>query len=241
MSGPVLSLADICKSYNPGRPNAVPVLSMLSLTIAPGEIVGLVAPSGAGKSSLLHIAGLLEHADSGTIIIDGINCHAASDSTKTRIRQQTIGMVFQFHHLLPEFSALENVILPQIAAGQRHALAQDHAVSLLTAVGLEARQHHRPATLSGGEQQRVAVCRALANRPHLVLADEPTGNLDGETAVTVFTLMTERLRERGCSALIATHNTELAARTDRIVRLQGGILLSDSQTGWSGTAPPDIE
>jgi len=224
MSDPILSLADICKTYNPGQPHAIPVLSMLSLTLDPGEIVGLVAPSGAGKSSLLHIAGLLERADSGTIRIDGTECHAASDATQTRIRRQTIGMVFQFHHLLPEFTALENVMLPQMARGHPHGQARRHAIHLLDAAGLADRHHHRPATLSGGEQQRVAVCRALANRPRLVLADEPTGNLDGETAMAVFNLMAERLRDTGCSALIATHNTELANRTDRIVRLHKGVL-----------------
>lgn len=225
MSEPVLSLVGIKKTYNPGRPNAVTVLDGASLTIAPGEAVALVAPSGAGKSTLLHIAGLLDTADAGEVRIKGAALGHASDRLRTEVRRNQVGFVYQFHHLLPEFSAIENVVLPQRTAGRGHAEARARAAELLEHVGLSARADHRPGALSGGEQQRVAFCRALANAPALLLADEPTGNLDPETSDRVFDMLTAMVRDSGMSALIATHNPELAARLDRTVSLVGGEIL----------------
>ena len=220
-----LVLDSIGKSYNPGKPNALSVLDQASLTLNAGEVVALVAPSGAGKSTLLHIAGLLDSCDTGRVLIGGVDMTRKGDTERTNARRQTIGFIYQFHHLLPEFSAIENVILPQLANAVPEAEARQHAMSLLTRVGVADRAENRPAALSGGEQQRVAFCRALANKPRLLLADEPTGNLDPSTSDTVFEALMELVRETGLAALIATHNPELAARMDRTVHLENGKLI----------------
>jgi lipoprotein-releasing system ATP-binding protein len=224
MSEPVLRLTGIAKSYNKGTPGEVVVLRGIDLSLAAGEIVALVAPSGAGKSTLLHIAGLLDKPDGGQVAIAGQDMAGQNDATRTAVRREDVGFVYQFHHLLPEFSALENVMLPQLANGVARAAAQDRAAELLGQVGLSARLSHRPAALSGGEQQRVAFCRALANAPRLLLADEPTGNLDPATSDQVFDTLLQLARQTGLSALIATHNLELAARMDRQIRLDAGQL-----------------
>jgi lipoprotein-releasing system ATP-binding protein len=200
----------------------VTVLKGLDLAIAPAQVVALVAPSGAGKSTLLHIAGLLDTADSGQLEIDGVNMCGLDGKARTVLRRQDIGFIYQFHHLLPEFSALENIVIPQLANNVAPAQARDYAMDLLAKVGIADRAGHRPAALSGGEQQRVAFCRALANRPKLLLADEPTGNLDPATSDTVFTMLLELVRDTGLSALIATHNIDLADRMDQILRLDQG-------------------
>ena len=194
------------------------------LTVRAGEIVALVAPSGAGKSTLLHVAGLLDRPDSGAVLIEGRDAGGLPDAARTVVRRDTIGFVYQFHHLLAEFTALENVVLPQMIAGCPRRAAEDRARSLLSSFGLAARLSHLPGKLSGGEQQRVAIARALANRPKLLLADEPTGNLDVATAVAVFSQLLAMVRDHGVAALIATHNPELAARMDRIVTLRDGRL-----------------
>lgn len=222
MNDPVLKLDAITKVYNAGLPGEISVLCNASLTLQAGEVVALVAPSGAGKSTLLHIAGLLDTPDNGRVAIQGRDMGALSDKKRTEIRREHVGFIYQFHHLLPEFSALENVVLPQLANGVSARAAQQKAMDLLTKVGVDARASHRPAELSGGEQQRVAFCRALANGPALLLADEPTGNLDPATSDTVFNTLMELVRETGMSALIATHNMDLAARMDRVLRLDGG-------------------
>ncbi|MBC7142289.1 MAG: ABC transporter ATP-binding protein [Rhodobacteraceae bacterium] len=224
MSDAVLALKGIAKSYLKGMPGEVRVLSGLDLTVKRGEVVALVAPSGAGKSTLLHIAGLLDTADAGTVTISGREMTGLSDRARTEVRRGEVGFVYQFHHLLPEFSALENIVLPQLANAVPKATAEARARELLTRVGIAARADHRPAELSGGEQQRVAFCRALANGPKLLLADEPTGNLDPATADQVFAALMELVRDTGLSALIATHNLELAARMDRVLHLDNGVL-----------------
>lgn len=221
-----LRLEAISKTYNRGKANALTVLDGAELTLSAGEVVALVAPSGAGKSTLLHIAGLLDSADSGKVTIGGIEMTRKSDAERTRVRRQEVGFVYQFHHLLPEFSAVENVVLPQLANAVPEAQARKHAMSLLARVGVEGRAENRPAALSGGEQQRVAFCRALANKPKVLLADEPTGNLDPATSDTVFSALMELVRETGLAALIATHNPELAARMDRTVKLADGRLVT---------------
>jgi lipoprotein-releasing system ATP-binding protein len=221
---PALRLEGIEKVYNAGKPGEVQVLRGASAEIAAGEVVGLVAPSGAGKSTLLHIAGLLDTADAGVVALDGADMTRASERVRTAARRGLVGFVYQFHHLLPEFSAVENVVLPQLAHGVADAAARERAASLLDRVGLADRAAHRPAALSGGEQQRVAFCRALANGPRLLLADEPTGNLDPETSDRVFDVLMALVRETGMSALIATHNPSLAARMDRVLRLEQGVL-----------------
>jgi len=194
-----------------------------------GELVALVGPSGAGKSSLLHIAGLLEAPDSGEIVIEGVPVSSLSERERTLIRRQTIGFVYQAHHLLPEFTALENVVIPQMIAGLSRAAAGREAARLLARMGLEGRLNHRPSQLSGGEQQRVAIARALANHPRILLADEPTGNLDPHTASGVFDTLAEAVRSEGVAALIATHNRDLAARMDRSLVLQEGKLVEDAR------------
>ncbi len=226
MSDVVLELQGIEKTYNRGRPNAVEVLSGADLSVRAGEMVALVAPSGAGKSTLLHIAGLLDVPDAGSVRIGGREMVGLSDRRRTAVRRQEVGFVYQFHHLLPEFSALENVILPQLANGTGWDNAMTRAGDLLARVGVGARADHRPAAMSGGEQQRVAFCRALANEPRLLLADEPTGNLDPATSDRVFETLIELARDTGLSAVIATHNTSLAARMDRVLRLENGGLVA---------------
>ncbi|TDL87805.1 ABC transporter ATP-binding protein [Meridianimarinicoccus aquatilis] len=225
MAETVLKLDGVQRRYNAGSRAEVAVLRGVSLTLVPGELIALVAPSGAGKSTLLHIAGLLDRPDDGTVHIAGQNVAGLSEAARTTLRRDTVGFVYQFHHLLPEFSALENVMLPQRAKGTSVAAATDRAVGLLDRVGLSARASHRPAALSGGEQQRVAFCRALANGPKLLLADEPTGNLDPDTAEQVFSALVDVARETGLAGLVATHNPALAARMDRQVRLEGGYLV----------------
>ena len=220
-----LTLDAISKTYNKGKANALTVLSGASLALSPGEVVALVAPSGAGKSTLLHIAGLLDSADEGRVMIGGTDMTGLSDARRTAARREDVGFIYQFHHLLPEFSAIENVMLPQLANGATDTEARAQASQLLTKVGVEHRANNRPAQLSGGEQQRVAFCRALANRPRVLLADEPTGNLDPATSDTVFQALMELVRETGLAALIATHNPDLAARMDRTVHLDNGRLI----------------
>ena len=224
----VLTLKGITKSYNTGKPNEVQVLQGADLTVAEGEVVALVAPSGAGKSTLLHIAGLLDVADSGTVKIKGQDMTRLNDRKRTATRREDVGFIYQFHHLLPEFTALENIVLPQLANGVAEKDAEARARKLLDTVGVLERSGHRPAALSGGEQQRVAYCRALANEPALLLADEPTGNLDPATSDRVFDALMTLVRGTGLSALIATHNLELAARMDRMVRLEDGRLVASS-------------
>ena len=222
MNKDILRLQGIDKAYNRGLDGEVTVLKGLDLAIAPAQVVALVAPSGAGKSTLLHIAGLLDAADSGQLEIDGVNMCGLDGKARTVLRRQDIGFIYQFHHLLPEFSSLENIVIPQLANNVAPAQARDYAMDLLAKVGIADRAGHRPAALSGGEQQRVAFCRALANRPKLLLADEPTGNLDPATSDTVFTMLLELVRDTGLSALIATHNIDLADRMDQILRLDQG-------------------
>ncbi|MGR3743192.1 MAG: ABC transporter ATP-binding protein [Pseudooceanicola nanhaiensis] len=224
MSDPVLALSGIAKTYNQGLPGEIRVLRDIDLAIAPGEVVALVAPSGAGKSTLLHIAGLLDTADTGSVRIGGEDVTGLSDRRRTAVRRSDVGFVYQFHHLLPEFTALENVVLPQLADGKPKREAEARAQELLARVDIAERAGHRPAQMSGGEQQRVAFCRALANAPRLLLADEPTGNLDPETSDRVFGALMELVRDTGLSALIATHNLELARRMDRVLRLDAGEL-----------------
>jgi lipoprotein-releasing system ATP-binding protein len=218
----MLELSGITKGYNRGKPSEVIVLRGASISVAKGEVVALVAPSGAGKSTLLHIAGLLDVPDSGTVRLGGREMGGLSDKARTEVRRAEVGFIYQFHHLLPEFTALENVVIPQLANGAAKAAAEAWGMELLGKVGVATRAGHRPAALSGGEQQRVAFCRALANRPKLLLADEPTGNLDPATSDQVFGVLMELVRSTGLSALIATHNLELAARMDRVVRLSAG-------------------
>ena len=222
-----LALEGIEKTYNPGRANALTVLSGASFQLAAGEVVALVAPSGAGKSTLLHIAGLLDSADAGHVSIGGVDYTGLSDARRTAARREEVGFIYQFHHLLPEFSAVENVVLPQLANAVPASEARAHAMALMERVGVAGRADNRPAALSGGEQQRVAFCRALANKPRVLLADEPTGNLDPATSDTVFDALMELVRETGLSALIATHNPALAARMDRTLRLEAGVLISE--------------
>ena len=219
-----LILRGVQRIYRTGA-GALPVLRGVDLTLAAGEIVALVAPSGAGKSTLLHLAGLLEKPDAGSVIVEGREAGALSDADRTAIRRDTIGFVYQFHHLLGEFSALENVVLPQMIAGVARRAAAARARELLDAFGLSARLAHLPGKLSGGEQQRVAIARALANRPRVLLADEPTGNLDVATAGGVFEQLLATVRDQGVAALIATHNPDLAARMDRVVRLRDGVVV----------------
>ena len=220
----LLRLENVTRLYKEGE-GQLEVFSGLNMTLKPGEIVALVGPSGAGKSSLLHMAGLLEAPTSGEIYVEGVAASKLPDGERTRIRRDTIGFVYQAHHLLPEFDALENVILPQMIGGKSKAEAAVEAERILTALGLGKRLTHRPSQLSGGEQQRVAIARALANRPKILLADEPTGNLDPRTSGGVFDSLIAITREQGLAALIATHNFELAARMDRALLLHRGKLV----------------
>jgi len=222
MSDPLI-LRGVTRTYRSDAGD-LPVLRGADLIVRAGEIVALVAPSGAGKSTLLHIAGLLDRPDGGSVLIQGRDAGRLSDPARTAIRRDTIGFVYQFHHLLPEFTAQENVVLPQMIAGRPRRAAVDRAQTLLTSFGLASRLHHLPGKLSGGEKQRVAIARALANAPHLLLADEPTGNLDVSTADSVFAELLATVRQLGVGALIATHNPDLAARMDRTVTLRDGRL-----------------
>ena len=223
----VLHLIDIQRTYHQaGEP--LPVLRGASLTLEPGELVALVGPSGAGKSTLLHVAGLLEKPDGGQVWLQGRDCGRMGDGERTAMRRNAIGFVYQFHHLLPEFTAVENVMLPQMIAGLSKPEARARAMELLTMVGLAKRASHRPAKLSGGEQQRVAIVRALANAPRVLIGDEPTGNLDHHTADDVMDALVAIVRNVGLGALIATHNLELARRMDRIVTLEDGVLVERS-------------
>lgn len=225
MNEPALELADIHRTFRQGD-EALHVLRGASLAVDPGEIVALIGPSGAGKSTLLHIAGLLERPDkdAGDVIVGGRSCGPLNDLERTALRRSHLGFVYQFHHLLPEFSAMENVMLPQMVAGRAKVAARARGRKLLDLVGLADRATHRPAELSGGEQQRVAIVRALANEPRILFADEPTGNLDEQTADRLFDVLQSVVSGAGIAALIATHNTDLAARMDRRVRLHDGRL-----------------
>jgi lipoprotein-releasing system ATP-binding protein len=218
---PALSLEHIARSFRQGG-EELHVLRGASLAVRPGEIVALIGPSGSGKSTLLHIAGLLERPTAGEVVLDGRDCSRLGDQERTALRRSQLGFVYQFHHLLPEFSALENVVLPQMIAGAAKPAAQKRGRELLGLVGLAERATHRPAELSGGEQQRVAIARALANEPRVLLADEPTGNLDEDTAARTFDVLCQAVSSAGVAALIATHNLDLARRMDRRVRLHEG-------------------
>ena len=220
MSDP-LELRAVGRIYKSGAGDLT-ILRGADLVLRAGEIVALVAPSGTGKSTLLHLAGLLERPDSGAVLVDGIDAGGLNDAARTQIRRDRIGFVYQFHHLLAEFSALENVTLPQMIGGTSKRIARDRAHDLLSAFGLASREAQLPGKLSGGEQQRVAIARALANKPAVLLADEPTGNLDAGTADVVFAELLKIVRDQGVAALIATHNAELASRMDRVVTLRDG-------------------
>jgi lipoprotein-releasing system ATP-binding protein len=224
----ILRLENVTRHYREGE-GQLEVFSGLNMALQPGEVVALVGPSGTGKSSLLHMAGLLEAPTSGEIYIEGVAASKLPDAERTRIRRDKIGFVYQAHHLLPEFDALENVIMPQMIAGKSHADATIEAKRILTVLGLGNRLTHRPAQLSGGEQQRVAIARALANKPKILLADEPTGNLDPRTSGGVFDALIQITREQGLAALIATHNFELAARMDRALLLHQGKLVHGTE------------
>ncbi|GJE59722.1 ABC transporter ATP-binding protein [Methylobacterium trifolii] len=220
---PALFFARVERRYKQAE-GALEILRGADLAIWPGELVALVAPSGAGKSTLLHLAGLLERPDGGEVYVGGQPTAAMGDSERTRFRREEMGFVYQFHHLLPEFSALENVVMPQLIRGLPRGEAKARATELLSFLGLKDRLIHRPAELSGGEQQRVAIARAVANGPRLLLADEPTGNLDPQTAGHVFSILLSLVRASGLAALIATHNMDLAARMDRRVTIQDGLI-----------------
>lgn len=221
---PVLELKNLYRSFKQGSQN-LQVLRGINLEIEKGEIVALTGPSGAGKSTLLQIAGLLEKPTKGDIYLDGQNCSKLGDRLRTELRRDYLGFVYQYHNLLADFDAMENVMIPQLIAGATSKEAEERAKWLLKKMGLEKRFRHRPAEMSGGEQQRVAIARALANMPKLLLADEPTGNLDPKTAETVFSALLAVVKETGLSALIATHNFDLADRMDRKVKLDGGKLI----------------
>ena len=216
-----LQLTNISHSYRQGE-NRLEILRGADLRLDAGEMVALVAPSGAGKSTLLHIAGLLEAPQSGSVVIDGQDCAVMNDAKRSAIRSGKIGFVYQFHHLLPEFSALENIVLPQMILGRDTKFSQARASELLSQVGLLDRANHRPMQLSGGEQQRIAILRAIANSPKILLADEPTGNLDAATGDVVFSMLQDLVRAENMAALIVTHNMELAKRMDRILTMRGG-------------------
>lgn len=227
----VLKLDGLRRTFKQGE-REIHVLNGASAALYPGEAVALVGPSGAGKSTMLHIAGLLESPDAGSVIISGRDCSTLDDGERTRIRRAEMGFIYQFHQLLPEFSALENVSIPQMIMGRSRKEASVRAADLLSGMGLGERLNHRPAQLSGGEQQRTAICRALANKPKLILADEPTGNLDPKTSELVFHELIGLFKREGVAALIATHNLELASRMDRVLRMDSGLLIE--------VAPKDV-
>jgi len=224
---PILQLENVTRSFRQGEKEIV-VLTGVDAVLWPGQAVALVGPSGAGKSTLLHITGLLESPTSGRVIINGHDCATLTEAERTKLRRKEIGFVYQFHQLLPEFSALENVVIPQLILGTSRKAANAHARDLLASVGLAGRAEHRPAELSGGEQQRTAICRGLANSPRLLLADEPTGNLDPHTSEHVFRQLIDVIRRQGVAALIATHNLELASRMDRVLQVHEGRLVEIS-------------
>ncbi|HML31077.1 MAG TPA: ABC transporter ATP-binding protein [Hyphomicrobium sp.] len=224
---PILQLEGVTRSFRQGEKEVV-VLRGVDAVLWPGQAVALVGPSGAGKSTLLHITGLLESPSAGRVVINGRDCATMTEAERTRLRRKEIGFVYQFHQLLPEFSALENVVIPQLILGKSRKAAEAHARDLLAGVGLAQRAEHRPAELSGGEQQRTAICRGLANSPRLLLADEPTGNLDPHTSDHVFVQLVDVIRRQGVAALIATHNMELAARMDRVLQVHEGQLIEIS-------------
>ena len=224
MSEPALYLHEVERRFVQGEMR-LDILSKAELALWPGQSVALVAPSGAGKSTLLHLAGLLEKPDAGEVFVDGAGTAAMADEERTRLRRLRIGFVYQFHHLLPEFTAAENIMLPQMIRGLSRGKALERAGELLDYLGLGARKSHRPAQLSGGEQQRVAIARAVANAPGILLADEPTGNLDPHTAEKVFATLTTLVKASGLAALVATHNMDLAARMDRRVTLRDGLVV----------------
>ena len=224
-SAPALELRAVVQTFYQAG-SAIEVLKGASLSVSPGEMVALVGPSGAGKSTLLQIAGLLERPHAGEVAIVGERCDRLADRRRTRLRRERLGFIYQFHHLLAEFSALENVILPQMIAGRSKRAARERAREILARLGLDARETHRPSRLSGGEQQRVAIARAIANQPAVLLADEPTGNLDHDTADSVFESLLDIVRTTGLAALVATHNMALAERMDRRLALENGVLVS---------------
>lgn len=229
---PTLELKNLHRSFKQGS-QTLEVLRGINLDIEKGEVVALIGPSGAGKSTMLQIAGLLEQPSKGEIYLDGLKCSKLNDAVRTSLRRDYLGFVYQYHNLLPDFDAAENVMMPLLIAGANPKTAREKAEKLLKRLGLAKRLKHRPAELSGGEQQRVAIARALANTPKLLLADEPTGNLDPKTAETVFAELIEIVRETGLSALVATHNMELAQQMDRVVQLRDGVL---EDAGVSGAA-----
>ncbi len=220
MGSEILELEDVSRVFNAGLPNEVRVLNSLNLNIQEGEVVALISPSGSGKSTLLNIAGLLDQPTSGKVFIDAREIDRADDGYRTKLRREKVGFVFQFHHLLAEFSAIENVQMPALGVGWDKSSAHARAKELLEVMGLGDRLHHRPSSLSGGEQQRVAVCRAIMNRPKLLLADEPTGNLDPGNSTAVFDTFIKLAREEGLAALVATHNLEIASKMDRVIDLR---------------------
>lgn len=229
MNNTTLTLKNINKTFRQGN-EILEILKDVNLEIRPKEVVALIGPSGSGKSTLLQIAGLLENPTEGEVYIDGENCTGNSDNVRTALRRDYLGFVYQYHNLLPDFDAAENVIIPQLIAGVKYKEARDKAMWLLQRLGLNEREHHRPAELSGGEQQRVAIARALANTPKLLLADEPTGNLDPNTSDNVFLTLLEVVKETGLSALIATHNIDLANKMDRVVSLKDGKLIDNKNS-----------
>ncbi|HBO50003.1 MAG TPA: ABC transporter [Alphaproteobacteria bacterium] len=234
MNNTTLTLKNINKTFRQGN-EILEVLKDVNLEIRPKEVVALIGPSGSGKSTLLQIAGLLENPTEGEVYIDGENCTGNSDNVRTALRRDYLGFVYQYHNLLPDFDAAENVIIPQLIAGVKYKEARDKAMWLLQRLGLNEREHHRPAELSGGEQQRVAIARALANTPKLLLADEPTGNLDPNTSDNVFLTLLEVVKETGLSALIATHNIDLANKMDRVVSLKDGKLIDNKNSRFLKT------
>lgn len=234
MNNTTLTLKNINKTFRQGN-EIIEILKDVNLEIRPKEVVALIGPSGSGKSTLLQIAGLLENPTEGEVYIDGENCTGNSDNVRTALRRDYLGFVYQYHNLLPDFDAAENVIIPQLIAGVKYKEARDKAMWLLQRLGLNEREHHRPAELSGGEQQRVAIARALANTPKLLLADEPTGNLDPNTSDNVFLTLLEVVKETGLSALIATHNIDLANKMDRVVSLKDGKLIDNKNSRFLKT------